>query len=139
MRDFKTLVTSKKSSPLFTRINKKETILLFLRFRFHLCIWDSNPGRQGTLGCLLHQSPKFFNNVFLFIGWTTLGTFIKFWLVGSFSWVPKSIQSQEWVILCIIIGDVHKFIDHCLIPLDPWFETEVVKPHGRTYVQTKVN
>ena len=23
------------------------------------------------------------------------------------------------VILCIIIGDVHQFIRHCLIPLDP--------------------
>ena len=23
-------------------------------------------------------------------------------------------------ILCIIIGIVHQFIDHCLIPLDPW-------------------
>ena len=24
------------------------------------------------------------------------------------------------VILCIIIGDVHQFKSHCLIPLDPW-------------------
>ena len=22
--------------------------------------------------------------------------------------------------MCIIIGDVHQFIGHCLIPLDPW-------------------
>ena len=25
--------------------------------------------------------------------------------------------------MCIIIGDLHKFIDHCLIPLDPWTHT----------------
>ena len=26
----------------------------------------------------------------------------------------------HFVILCIIIGDVHQFIGHCIIPLDPW-------------------
>ena len=30
----------------------------------------------GTLGCLLHKSPKFYNNVLLFVGSTTVGTFI---------------------------------------------------------------
>ena len=25
--------------------------------------------------------------------------------------------------MCIIIGDVHKFTGHCLIPLDPWLFT----------------
>ena len=34
-------------------------------------------GRDVTLGCLLHF-PKLYNNVFLFVGLTTLGTFIKF-------------------------------------------------------------
>ena len=29
-----------------------------------------------TLGCYLHQSPKFYNYVSLFVGLTTLGTFI---------------------------------------------------------------
>ena len=37
-------------------------------------------GREGTLGCLLHQAPKFHNNVSLFFAITTLGTFIEFWL-----------------------------------------------------------
>ena len=27
--------------------------------------------------------------------------------------------NTEGVILCIIIGNVHQFIGHCLIPLDP--------------------
>ena len=40
--------------------------------------WDRlNTGREGTLGCLLYQSLKFYNNVFLFVGLTTLGTFIE--------------------------------------------------------------
>ena len=42
-------------------------------------------GREGTLICLLHLSPKFYYNVFLFVGLTTLETFIKFdWLVYQF-------------------------------------------------------
>ena len=32
---------------------------------------------------------------------------------------------MEGVILCFIIWDVHKFIDHCLIPLDPCQEVYV--------------
>ena len=39
------------------------------------------PGREGTL--LFTLVPKFNNNVFLLVGLTTLGTFIKFRLVGS--------------------------------------------------------
>ncbi len=27
------------------------------------------------MGCLLHYSPKFYNNLFLFVGYTTLGTY----------------------------------------------------------------
>ena len=46
-------------------------------------------GREWTLGCLLHWPPKSYNNVFLFFDLTYLGIFIKFWLVGSFSWVSK--------------------------------------------------
>ena len=34
-------------------------------------------GREGTIGCLFHQSPKFYNNVFLFVDLTTLGIFIE--------------------------------------------------------------
>ena len=33
------------------------------------------------------------------------------------------IVTQEGLILCIIIEDVHQFIGHCLIPLDSWFGT----------------
>ena len=35
-------------------------------------------GREWTFGWFLHQSPKSYDNVFLFVGLTTLGTFIKF-------------------------------------------------------------
>ena len=34
-------------------------------------------------GCLLHQSTKIYNNVFLLFGLTTFETSIEFWLVGS--------------------------------------------------------
>ena len=37
-----------------------------------------NAGRDGTLDCILHQSPKFYHNVFLFDGLKTQGTFIEF-------------------------------------------------------------
>ena len=46
----------------------------------------------GDNGLLLHLSPKFYNNVFLFVGFTTLGTFIKFGLVLSLSCVYKHIN-----------------------------------------------
>ena len=55
---------------------------------------------------------------------STQSSIITFFLIG---WSIKSsvptfqppIVIAEGIILCIIIGDVHKFIDHCLIPLDP--------------------
>ena len=33
--------------------------------------------KKGTMCCLLHKSPKFFNNLFLFVVLTTLGTFVN--------------------------------------------------------------
>ena len=38
-------------------------------------------GREGTLGCVLHYSLKFYDKDFLFVGFTTLGTFIEFLFV----------------------------------------------------------
>ena len=32
-----------------------------------------NREREGTMGCLLHKYPKFYNTVFFFVGLTTLG------------------------------------------------------------------
>ena len=53
-----------------------------------------NSGREGTLGCLLHQSKKFYDNVFLFVSLKTFGTFIwEFLLVGSFSGVFKRLTT----------------------------------------------
>ena len=34
--------------------------------------------QEETLGCLLHWPPKFYKNVFLFVGLTTLGKFIAY-------------------------------------------------------------
>ena len=61
-------------------------------------IWIKGQG-EGVLGCFfLHKSPKMYNNVFLVVGLTTLGTFI---------------------------GDRHNFIVHCLIPLDPCKDSHI--------------
>ena len=39
--------------------------------------------REGTIGCLSHKSPKFYN-ILLLVGWTTLGTLVNFdWLIHS--------------------------------------------------------
>ena len=47
------------------------------------------PGREGgDIGLFITLVPKVFLIVF-FVGLATLGTFIEFWLVGSFSWVSK--------------------------------------------------
>ena len=54
---------------------------LEMRREFFLCL-SVSPGGEGTLGSLLHQSPRFFNNVFLFVCLTTLITFILIgWIV----------------------------------------------------------
>ena len=52
------------------------------------------------------------------------GDLSEFCLVDSLSWVTKRFNlkflSTEEVIMFIIFVDVHQFIGHCLIPLDPW-------------------
>ena len=70
------------------------------------------------MGYLLHQSPKFYNNVFLFVDPTTYGTYYD-WLVHQVE--CSNVSTTKGLILCIIIWNVHQFIGHCVIPLDPWF------------------
>ena len=60
------------------------------------------------------------NNVFLFVGSTTLGTLIGCIMKLCVQTFQPLIRSTEWVILCIINRDLHQFIGHCLISLDPW-------------------
>ena len=43
-----------------------------------LLLYTMNQGKKGTISCLLHQSLKFYNNGFLFVGLKTLETFIEF-------------------------------------------------------------
>ena len=52
---------------------------------------------EGTLGCLLHQSTKYYNNEFLFVGSTILGTFNEFWLAGSLIWVSKRFRNCFYI------------------------------------------
>ena len=51
--------------------------------------------QRGDNGCLLHQSPKFSNNVFLFVGFTTLGTFD--WLIQTFQPLISIYRSGNFV------------------------------------------
>ena len=41
------------------------------------------------------------------------------WLKLSVQMFQLLILIYKRVVLCVIIGDVHKFIGNCLIPLDP--------------------
>ena len=63
------------------------------------------------------QYPKFYNLIFLFDGSKALGTFIKFWLVGSKLFNQISFIVQKWyLILLSAIGVVSQFFVPCLIP-----------------------
>ena len=64
-------------------------------------------------------SPKFYDKIFLFVGLTTLGSFIKSLFDGLLIWVSK--RFTEEIIMCFIIGILHQFIGHCLFPLDHGF------------------
>ncbi len=74
----------KWQSPTFLcRKEFMETKYRFLFFNFLFYV-NCQPGREGTLGCLLHKSQKFQNNFFLFVDLTALGsgTFLNFdWLI----------------------------------------------------------
>ena len=57
-------------------------------------------------GCLLHQSPELYDNVFLLVDLTILGSFIEFLLVVSFSWVGMYVHSSP---LSYPIRSLHLF------------------------------
>ena len=65
------------------------------------------------MGCLIHKSLKFYNNVFNFVGLTTLGT--EFWLNASLELSFRTFQALILIYrrgnLVYYIGDVHNIID----------------------------
>ena len=75
------------------------------------------------MGWLPYYSPKFYDNVFLFVGFTNLGTFIEFLMVGFLSQVSKRFNHEyyatEGANLFSHYWDLHQFIGHCPIHLDP--------------------
>ena len=74
--------------------------------------WERERG-QWTV---YYTNAMFYNNAFLFVSFTTLGTWVN--LTG---WLIKlSVQTFQHLILSIIIGDVYQFTGHCLILFDPW-------------------
>ena len=94
-------------------------------FYFHLSInlwFYLKPGRKGSL--VLHLSLKFYSNVFLFVGWTTLWTLLNL----NFDCLIKlSIEFFQPLIAIYWRDNIvyHHwgslvFISYCLIPLYPW-------------------
>ena len=68
-------------------------------------------GREGALSFLL---TRFLNR--LLNNFTN--DFLNFdWLLLLFE--CPNVSTTKEVILCILIGDVHQFIGHCVITLDP--------------------
>ena len=84
----------------------------------HMDRYSRERERGGTMGCLLHKSSKFYNNIFLFVGLTTLGNLVNFdWLVNQ---VEFPNVSTTYFNLHNAFN-VHQFIGHCPIcpiPLD---------------------
>ena len=72
-----------------------------------------------------------FIRLFLFVGLTTLETF-EFYFVECLNVLTTNCNLQYGYFLFIIIGDIHEFIDHCLIPIDPWVKT-VHNKENETY------
>ncbi len=79
--------------------------------------------REYWLFNVYYTSPQSFIITFSYWLNSQLWGHNQFRLVGSLSLVSKHfnqlLQSTEEVILYDIIGDVHQFIGHYLIPLDP--------------------
>ena len=80
---------------------------------------------EKTLDCLLHilYSLKFCHNVFAFVDLTTLGTFLRFWLIKLSVWtfLPLILIYRKGVILCTVfilflwLPDLQKGITLCTI------------------------
>ena len=66
-----------------------------------------NSGREGTLSCLLHQSPNFNNNVYLFVGLTTFG------LLLNLDWLVHYVDCPNFYPLIVIYRRVN-FVYHYL-------------------------
>ena len=62
--------------------------------------------------------PKVLKYCFLIRWPNNFGDYNEFWLLGSLTF-QSLILIYRRVILCILIRNVHQFIGHCLIPLDP--------------------
>ena len=75
---------------------------------------------------VLHNSPKFFNNVFLFVGLTTLRTILNFdWFVESPNLLTTNCNQQKgWYCVSSLGLYVYEFNGHCPILLDPWLNNK---------------
>ena len=78
---------------------------------------------ERSMVCLLHYSPKFYNmilnfwiNNFVEIVWIVIGWFFKL----SVQTFQPLFVIYRWDNFVYHHWYLHKFIGHCLIPLDPW-------------------
>ena len=63
----------------------------------YLLVWSLESKERGDIGLFITLFRKvFYNNIFSFVGLTTLETFIKFLLVGLFSWVSYVSTTNYW-------------------------------------------
>ena len=85
--------------------------ILLLKIYVFLYYW-------GAFELFITLFPKFYNEIYLFVGSTTLRNLNEFWLVVSLIWVSKRLNhkllSPEELHCSVSIGDVQQFIGHCL-------------------------
>ena len=83
----------------------------------------------GDTGYILHQSQKFYKDVFSLVGLTI------WWLLVQ-TFLPLIVIYRRGS-SCIIIGEIHPLCSHCLIPLDLWVNVFQLNPHDTiTFPQT---
>ena len=75
-----------------------------------VCLSSRREG--GEIGLFITLVPKF-----LFVGLTTLGTFLIGWL---FKLCVQTFQPLIYRRDNLVYDHLHQFFGYCLIPLDPW-------------------
>ena len=98
-----------------------QCIVIFWKVYVCGCVLKSVAYQGGRGNWAVYYTSPWCFIITLSYSLTILWTFIEFWLVGSLSWVFKSVSTtnfnlQRGYFLCIMIGDVNEFIGHCLIP-----------------------
>ena len=119
--------------------------LRFLDFKWHtrhlfflLLQWAHQSSIKyregGDIGLFITLVPKVYNSAFLFVGLTTLGACIEFWLVGSWSLIVQTFLQQLIVIWRRGNFVLHKWGCNCTLtyrPLSYPFRYLLTKYHDK--------